>query len=126
MATAAKIAYPHIEKTPDVRGGKACITGTRIAVKDIVILHKQGTPIEQMLTHYSSRPLTPAEVYAALAYYYDHRDEIEAEFADEERFYAEADRRWEELVARHGGHPPENPTPEERAIPRPFPWPPKR
>jgi uncharacterized protein (DUF433 family) len=37
MATAAKlVTYPHIEKTPGVRAGKACIAGTRIAVVDIV------------------------------------------------------------------------------------------
>ena len=32
----ARAAYPHIEKTPGVCGGKACIDGTRIRVPDIV------------------------------------------------------------------------------------------
>jgi uncharacterized protein (DUF433 family) len=112
--------YPHIVKTPGVRGGKARIDGTRICVKDIVQLHKEGMKPEEMREYYSDRPLTLAEVHTALAYYYDHGDEIEAEFADEDRFFEEADRRWQDLVARNGGQPPENPTPEERAIPRPL------
>lgn len=89
MATALQpAAYPHIERNPGVRGGKACIAGTRIAVKDIVALDRQGMRPDEMLEYFSSRPLTLAEVHAALAYYYDHRDEIEAEFA--------ADEGWEE------------------------------
>lgn len=36
-----------------------------------------------------TRPLTLAEVYAALAYYNDHKDEVEADFAEAERVAAE-------------------------------------
>ena len=78
MATAAKKAtYPHIEITPDVRAGKPCIVGTRIAVVDVAIAHQQGIKPEEMLTYFSSRPLTLAEVHAALAYHYDHPEELE-------------------------------------------------
>ena len=95
MATAAQHeTYPHIVKSRGVRGGKACIDGTRIAVRDIVVLHQQGMPVEEMLTYYS-RPLTPAEVYAALAYYYDHTSEIEAEFAADD----DAEKRHEANLA---------------------------
>ncbi len=89
MATAAEIvSYPHIEKTPGVRGGKACIEGTRIAVVDIVLLHKRGYTTEEMLGYYL-RPLTPAQVHSALVYYYDHPDEIEAYFEDSHKATAE-------------------------------------
>jgi len=92
MATALKPdAYPHIEQDPAVRGGKACIAGTRIAVKDIVGLARQGMRPDEMLEHFSSRPLTLAEVHAALTYYYDHQGEIDAELA--------GDESWED---RHG------------------------
>ena len=37
--TAPKTVFSHITKNPKVRGGKACIEGTRISVKDIVCLH---------------------------------------------------------------------------------------
>lgn len=88
MATAHKAIYAHITKDPGVRAGKACIEGTRIAVVDIVLLHERGLTPEQMLDYYT-RPLTLAEVHSALAYYYDHRDEIDAYFEESERAVAE-------------------------------------
>ena len=69
----------YITHDPEVRAGKACIDGTRIAVVDIVTLLKQGHRPEEMLDHYQ-RPLTLAQVHSALAYYYDHEDEIDAYF----------------------------------------------
>lgn len=44
MATARTAVgdYPHIEKTPCVCGGKACITGTRIRALDIIGLRRRG------------------------------------------------------------------------------------
>lgn len=89
MATASKlIAYPHISATPGVRGGRPCIDGTRVTVMDIVTLERSGLRPEEIRTHYSSRPLTLAEVHAALTYYYDHKAEVEACF--------EEDREWDD------------------------------
>ena len=101
MATAlAAIAYPHISKTPGVCGGKACIDGTRIRVMDIVVLHQQNMPPEQMLEYYSSRPLTLSEVHAAIAYYYDHKDEIEASFEEDRQWEADYESRKAEYLSR--------------------------
>jgi uncharacterized protein (DUF433 family) len=94
------IAYPHISKKPGVCGGKACIDGTRIRVMDIVVLHEQGMPPEQMLEHYSSRPLTLSEGHAALAYYYDHKDEIEASFEEDRQWEADHELRKAEYLSR--------------------------
>jgi uncharacterized protein (DUF433 family) len=78
MATAARVtAYPHIEKTPGVRAGKPCIVGTRIAVVDVALAHQQGLTPEEIASYFSSRPLTLAEIHAALAYHYDHPAELE-------------------------------------------------
>jgi uncharacterized protein (DUF433 family) len=78
MATAAKTAeYPHIVRTPGVRGGKARIDGTRICVVDVAIAYQQGHKPEEIQTYFSSRPLTLAEVMSALAYHYDHPEELE-------------------------------------------------
>jgi uncharacterized protein (DUF433 family) len=78
MAGKAKVtSYPHIEKTPGVRAGKACILGTRLSVVDIVISHQQGYTPQELQTLFGSRPLTLAEVFAALAYHYDHPEELE-------------------------------------------------
>ena len=79
MATAPKLVYAHITSDPDVRGGIPCIDGTRLAVVDIALLHMRGYQPEEMQTYYM-RPLTLAQVYSALAYYYDHREEVEAYF----------------------------------------------
>jgi len=83
-----QVTYPHIGATPGVRGGRPCIDGTRITVMDIVKLERMGLLPDEMRTHYASRPLTLAEVHAALTYYYDHKVEIDACF--------EEDRQWDE------------------------------
>jgi len=90
MATAARIdVYPHIVTTPGVRGGRPCITGTRLTVMDIVALHLQQMKPEDMLEFYSSRPLTLAEVHAVLGYYYDHKEEVDAVMAEDLRLFEE-------------------------------------
>src|SRR4026209_725671 len=108
MGTAkANISYPHVTKTPGVYGGKACIDGTRIRVNNVVLLHKGGANDEEIREAYPD--LTPAQIHAALAYYYDNREEIDRELEESTRFFTDSDRKWDELVARHGGSPPENP-----------------
>ena len=102
-ATAAAVLYPHISKKAEVCGGKACIDGTRIRVMDIVALQSNGHTVEEMLEHFDSRPLTPAEVYSALAYYHDHREEIEASFAAEEKAEAEHETKKAESLRRRSG-----------------------
>jgi uncharacterized protein (DUF433 family) len=102
MATAAKTAYPHITKDPAIRGGKACIDRTRIAVMDIVQLQREGKRPEEMLNIFAV-PLTLAQVHAALTYYYDHPEEIEASFAREDELEARIERdRAEYLKGRAG------------------------
>jgi uncharacterized protein (DUF433 family) len=100
MATVAKATtYPHVESTPDVRSGKACIEGTRIAVVDIVGLLKRGMRPEEMLGHYL-RPLTLAQVHGALTYYYDHTEEIEAHFERAGEAVAEVEGMRAEYLGR--------------------------
>jgi uncharacterized protein (DUF433 family) len=64
-------------KRPGYCGGKAAIDDTRVRVNNVVFLHKQGkTPGEIRVTY---PDLSLAQVHGALAYYYDHKEEIEAE-----------------------------------------------
>ena len=64
-----------IEVTPEVCGGKPRIAGTRIRVQDIYIWHElYGWSADEIVDAYSH--LTLADVYAALAYYHDHRDDM--------------------------------------------------
>jgi len=97
MATAAKTVYPHITKDPKVCSGRACVEGTRVRVMDIVALRREGLSPERITEEFTS--LSGVEdVYAALLYYRDHKDEIEADFAEAQRASEEAERREEELL----------------------------
>ena len=99
-ARAAVAAYPHIEKTSGVCGGKPCIEGTRIRVLDIVGLHLRGLKPEDMLDTYAQR-LTLAQVYSALAYYHDHKAEIEAEIREDRKAAARIDRDRARFLKQH-------------------------
>ena len=71
----AVLAQTHIVATSDTMSGAPRIAGHRIRVQDIVFWHlKQGLTIDEVGRDYG---LTPAQVHSALAYYYDHSDEIE-------------------------------------------------
>lgn len=124
MATATKIVYSHIMKDPEVRAGKACIDGTRVSVTDVVWLHLEGYTPEKIREEYPQ--LNMAQVYAALSYYHEQKEEIESSLKEDENFTEVLDREWEEYVSRHHGTPPDEPAPEDRHIARPFHWPPKR
>ena len=77
----------HIEFSADTRGGKPRIAGTRITVADIVLMHRRlGRALEEIAGTYD---LPMASVYAAMAYYYDHKNEIDRSL-DEEESLAEA------------------------------------
>jgi uncharacterized protein (DUF433 family) len=80
-----------ISRTPGVCGGRACIAGHRVRVLDIVVWHEhQGMSPDEIVAQVPT--LTLAEVHAALAYYFDHMDEIREEMRAE-RAQAEESRR---------------------------------
>jgi uncharacterized protein (DUF433 family) len=103
MATAAKTVFPHITTDPDVCHGRPCIAGTRVRVMDIVAAHEQGISPAELQDYFATRPLTLGEIHAALAYYNDHKDEIEADFAEAERIAAAGAASEAELKRRPGG-----------------------
>ena len=64
----------HIEATPGIKNGKPRIAGRRITVENIVIWHEwMGIHVDEIATQYD---LTLAQIYAALSYYFDHREEV--------------------------------------------------
>ncbi len=78
----------HIECTLGVRGGKPRVGGTRITVADVVIWHERlGRSPAEIVARFPQ--LSLADVHAALAYYFDHREEIRLEIEDAERFAGE-------------------------------------
>ena len=68
--------YRYITRKSGVRGGNAIVEGTRIGVHDVVGLFYNGETVDSIVT--SCFPdLTRAQVYECLAYYEDHRGEID-------------------------------------------------
>jgi uncharacterized protein (DUF433 family) len=83
----------HIESKPGVCGGKPCVAGTRIRVQDIYVWHElRGQSADEIVSRFPQ--LTLSDVYAALTYYWDHRDEVRRQMDEETRFV-------EELKAKH-------------------------
>ena len=70
------VMVQHIESNPAKCGGKPCLAGTRIRVWDIHVWHNlRGQSPEEVVAAFPQ--LSLADVYAALAYYLDHREEIQ-------------------------------------------------
>ena len=80
-----------IVKTNEVCGGRACIAGHRVRVQDIVNLYEhQGMTPDEIVSHFPT--VTLADVHTALAYYFDHLQEIQEEMRAD-LAYAEEFRR---------------------------------
>ena len=74
----------HIEITPGIAGGKPRIAGHRITVQNVVIWHERmSKSADEIATEYG---LSLADVYAALAYYFDHREAIDASIREGKAF----------------------------------------
>jgi uncharacterized protein (DUF433 family) len=93
--------------TPGVCGGRPRIAGHRIRVQDIAIWHAGlGRSAEQIRQDFPQ--LSLADVHAALAYYFDHRDEIDGQIGEDEDFAAR-------LKAQSGPGPLEQKLQSQRA-----------
>jgi len=75
-----------IEATSGIAGGKPRITGHRITVQDIVVWHEWlGRSADEIGAEYG---LDLADIYAALAYYYEHQTEMDQVIRQQESFVA--------------------------------------
>ncbi len=89
----------HITKTPGVCGGRACIAGHRIRVMDIVVWHEmRGHTAAQVVEMFPG--ITRADVHAALAYYFDHVEEIDNDFRNDEQWAQWAEANLRSLIPR--------------------------
>lgn len=86
---------------PAVRGGRPFIAGTGLRVIDVVMagLFHRRTP-DEIASDYD---IFLAEVHAALAYYYQHKDEVDA---DLRRAIAEAEDYKERRLGSNGPSTP--------------------
>ena len=69
-------SYRYVVQTPGVRSGHPIVEGTRIGVHDVVALIKTGASVDEVVA--SLPRLTRAQVYECLAYYEDHKDQLES------------------------------------------------
>jgi uncharacterized protein (DUF433 family) len=82
------VIQEHIAITPGICGGKPRIARHRIRVQDVVIWHEQmGMSPDEIVSRYPTINL--ADVYAALAYYHDHFEEIREQMRASEAFVQE-------------------------------------
>ncbi|MGD9891099.1 MAG: DUF433 domain-containing protein [Dehalococcoidia bacterium] len=77
--------YPHILWNIDKE--LPCVSGTRLRVQDVVAQYAAGGNLEEIEEAYPS--YSRAELLSALAYYYDHKEEMDA-LMEEHRRSAEA------------------------------------
>ena len=89
---------PYITRTANIAGGKAVIAGTRIKVTQIALEYERmGWIADQIIDAHPH--LTLAQVHAALAYYYEHLTELDAELAAEQKMVEELRRRYPSKTA---------------------------
>ena len=89
MSDVTVLTIDTIVSDPKVRGGRPIIAGTTLRVQDIAIgVVGKGYAVDDLLNYYPH--LNPAQVYAALAYYYEHRDEIDRQIEEDERLFDHA------------------------------------
>lgn len=73
-----------IVSTPGVRGGRPRLDGRRITVADVVVWHeRQGLGPDEIVDQHPG--VTLSDVYAALAYYFENRERIDADIRRDEQ-----------------------------------------
>ena len=95
MGVAVKqVDYPHIVSKPEIAQGAPAIEGTRITVRCIAGYYQMGMSVDEIITTLGH--LTPAQVHSALAYYFDHQDEINIDLKE-----ASDEEYWKQRVLHH-------------------------
>lgn len=73
--------HPYIVKMEGYQGGEPMVRSAHVTVRTIVEQSRIGTTPEEFVKDHP--PMTLAEFYDALSYYYDHTDEIEQIIAEQ-------------------------------------------
>ena len=80
--TESETEHSYIDQIADVCGGRPIIKGTRIPVKVLVNHYLRNESVADILSGFPN--LTTAQFYAAISYYYDHQNEIDADIEADE------------------------------------------
>jgi uncharacterized protein (DUF433 family) len=70
-----ELSYRYLTRVPGIRSGHTIVAGTRIGVHDVLGLIVNGATVDDVVRSFPE--LTRAQIYECLAYYEDHRDEID-------------------------------------------------
>lgn len=88
------LAIEHIVTSPNVCSGKPRINGTRMRVQDVVYYNQAGWSIDRIGAEFD---LTPGQIHAALSYYFDHKDQIDADIRDDADFANQVAGKYQEI-----------------------------
>jgi uncharacterized protein (DUF433 family) len=78
---AERIAHPHVDSDNDYCGGSPIIKGTKFPVRSVInYVLRQGISPEELVAEFTH--LTLAQVYDALSYYYDHKEDIDRDLQE--------------------------------------------
>lgn len=81
----------YITVAPGIAGGKPRIAEHRITVQNIVIWHEWlGWSADEIAAEYQ---LSLSEIYAALAYYYEYKEEIDQSIKQDDAFAEELQQK---------------------------------
>ena len=75
-ASSSSTTYRYIVREAGVRSGHAIVEGTRVGVHDVVGLLQNGETVESIVDRCFPN-IRRAQVYECLAYYEDHRGEVD-------------------------------------------------
>lgn len=81
---AVQVIEQYIDITPGVCGGRPRVAGTRMTVADIALMRLQMNLSLEEISGVYDLPLSA--VYAAMAYYFDHRAEIDLRSAEDDTY----------------------------------------
>jgi uncharacterized protein (DUF433 family) len=88
MSDVTVLAIDTIISNPKVRSGRPIIAGTTLRVQDVAAHHIYNHYTPDELAY--QLQITLAQVHAALAYYYAHKDDIDAQLAADLEFARQA------------------------------------
>ena len=87
-----------IETNPEISGGQPRISGSRFTVKQIVIWHEyKGMSVDEIAFIYE---IKPGSIHAALAYYFEHREEIQQSIHAENSLVEELKKQYPSKIQR--------------------------
>ncbi len=74
-----------IQRKPGVNGGRPCLKGTGMSVRQVAVLYREGATAEEIQSRYSHIGLEL--IYAAVAHYLANQAAMDAELEESDREY---------------------------------------